>query len=87
MRIILLENRFNPFLDGVKRFALDEIAVLPIPTLILFGEYDSAGEQDARTLAKMPNSSKKIFYSSGKHCFVDDPKYFTSSLLNFMQTV
>ncbi|CAG5113794.1 Oidioi.mRNA.OKI2018_I69.chr2.g7884.t1.cds [Oikopleura dioica] len=73
--------------DGVKRFSLDEISLLPLPTLILFGEYDSAGEQDARTLAKMPNSSKKIFYSSGKHCFVDDPQYFISSLLNFMQTV
>ena len=60
---------------------------MDIPTMILFGEYDSAGELDARGLIKIKKSKKKIAYGAGKHCYVDDPKHFMDNTLLFLQAL
>ena len=71
----------------MKEYTDKEWATLDIPTMILFGEYDSAGELDARVLIKMKNSKKKIAYGAGKHCYVDDPKHFMDNSLLFLQSL
>ena len=40
---------------------------MDIPTMIFFGEYDSAGELDARVLIKMRISKKKIYIHLNKY--------------------
>lgn len=76
-------------LDGVKEFTDIDFGSLKrtLPTLIFYGEYDSAGELDSRRLIKIKGSEKKIVYSASKHCYVDDPKFFIDNMLLFLQSL
>lgn len=60
---------------------------LQIPTLIIYGENDSPGEQTSDILKNIPNSVVQMIPNAGHPAYKDNPKSFNSLVIKFLDNL
>ncbi|XP_077181992.1 protein ABHD14A isoform X3 [Paroedura picta] len=70
---------------GTKDFTIQQYQKVQTPTLIIYGEHDTAlGIQSLQSLQQIPKSRVVILPGAGHACYLDKPQEFHKALLNFL---
>ena len=70
---------------GTDKYSEDDYKSLQLPTLIVYGENDSAlGVSSLRRLRNIPESVIHVMKGAGHACYMTNPKEFHENLLNFL---
>ena len=93
----------NALTENVRNYTEKEFKSLSVPTLIFYGEYDSNGEVDSRTLRKIGGiclfsnrvvtltsclgAEVKMIYEGSRNCYIDQPAEFTTTLISFLNSL
>ncbi|XP_015273216.1 PREDICTED: alpha/beta hydrolase domain-containing protein 14A-like isoform X2 [Gekko japonicus] len=70
---------------GTKDFTTQQYQQVQTPTLIIYGEHDTAlGLQSLQSLQQIPKSRVVMLPGAGHACYLDKPQEFHKVLLNFL---